>query len=149
MIALFLKYHDDRFILELVQDILKLLSQNPYCHQSLQEKIVPTLVSILNSQGEKENASMQDIALDVLETIVKYSKPPLSNVLENAFQATVHCILSTEDHSVMQSGNYYEYVILLKIHFLILNCFTQVENVCELFSQCHPNKYALIKMVRV
>jgi hypothetical protein len=100
-----LKYHDDRFILELVQDILKLLSQNPYSHQPLQEKIVPTLISILNLQGEKENTSMQEIALDVLETIVKYSKQPLSDILiESAFPATVHCILRTEDHSVMQSG---------------------------------------------
>lgn len=106
VIALFLKYHDDRFILELVQEMLKILSQNPYCLQPLQEKIVPTLVSILNYQGEKESGNpMQDIALDVLETIVKYSKPPLSTALiENAFPAVVHCILRSEDSSVMQSG---------------------------------------------
>ena len=48
---------------------------------------------------------MQDIALDVLETVVKYSKPPLSNsLIDHAFPAAVNCILRTEDHSVMQSG---------------------------------------------
>lgn len=69
----FLKYYDDRFILEHVQDILKIWSQNPFCLQPLQEKIVPTLVNMLNLQNDLSNAPMQDIALDVLETIVKYS----------------------------------------------------------------------------
>lgn len=69
----FLKYHDDRFILEHVQDILKIWSQNPFCLQPLQEKMVPTLVDMLNLQSDQANTPLQDIALDVLETIVKYS----------------------------------------------------------------------------
>lgn len=103
-IAMFLKYHDDRFILEIVQDILKILSQNPYCLMPLQEKIIPTLISILNSEGA-QTSTMQDIALDILCTVVKYSRGPLSGIMvESAFPAAVHCILRTEDHSVMQSG---------------------------------------------
>lgn len=103
-IAMFLKYHDDRFILEIVQDILKILSQNPLCLVPLQEKIIPTLVSILNSEGA-QTSNMQDIALDVLCTVVKYSRGPLSSIMvESAFPAAVHCVLRTEDHSVMQSG---------------------------------------------
>jgi importin-9 len=103
--ALFLKYHDDRFILEHIQDILKIWSQNPMVLHPLQEKMVPTIISILNLQGEHTSAPMQDIALDVLETIVKYSKAPLSpQLIENAFPAAIHAILRTEDHSVMQSG---------------------------------------------
>ena len=69
----FLKYYDDRFILEHVQDILKIWSQNPFCLQPLQEKMVPTLVNMLSLQADQTNAPLQDIALDVLETIVKYS----------------------------------------------------------------------------
>lgn len=47
---------------------------------------------------------MQETALDILQTIVKYSKP-LSNILiETVFPATVQCILHTDDHAVMQSG---------------------------------------------
>ncbi|XP_055594420.1 importin-9 isoform X2 [Uranotaenia lowii] len=104
IIAMFLKYHDDRFILELVQDILKILSQNPFCLIPLQEKIIPTIVSILGAQGE-QSTSMQDIALDILGTVVKYSRGPLSAVMvESAFPAAVHCILRSEDHSVMQAG---------------------------------------------
>lgn len=102
---LFLKYHDDRFLLEHVLEILKILSQNQFCLSPLQEKIVPTLIRILSLQGEQINAPMQDIALDVLETIVKYSKAPLSNqLIEQAFPAAVNAILSSEDNSVLQSG---------------------------------------------
>lgn len=104
-IAILLKYHDDRFILDLVNDIMKILSQNQYCIGPLQDKLVPTLVSILNLQGEQANSAMQDIAMNVLETVVKYSTTPLSNALmETAFPAIVHCILRTEDHTVIQSG---------------------------------------------
>ena len=46
--ALFLKYHDDRFLLENILEILKILSQNPFCQEALQEKIVPTIIKILN-----------------------------------------------------------------------------------------------------
>lgn len=104
-IAIFLKHHDDPYILELVQDLLKKLSQNPYCLQPLQERIIPTLVSILNMRGQQASMSMQEIALDVMATIVKYSKPPICDaLLQSAFPATIQCILSTDDHSVMQSG---------------------------------------------
>lgn len=104
-ISIFLKYSEDPFILELMQEMIKALSQNPHCLGPLQEKIIPTLVSILNVQGEHSNITKQDIALDVLTTVVKYSKPPLGdNLLETAFPALVHCLLRTDDHSVMQSG---------------------------------------------
>lgn len=104
-IAILLKYHDDRYILDNVQDVMKILSQNPFCSHPLQEKLIPTIVSILNLQGEQANSAMQDIALNVLETVVKYSKAPLSDALmESAFPAAIHCILRTEDHSVIQSG---------------------------------------------
>jgi importin-9 len=103
--TLFLKFHDDRFILEHIQEILKIWSQNPYCLAGLEEKMIPTLVNILNMHGEQDHAPLQDIALDVLETIAKYSKPPLSSqMIESAFPAAVNAILRTEDHSVMQSG---------------------------------------------
>lgn len=48
---------------------------------------------------------MQDTTLDILQTIVKYSPKPLSSLLiDTAFPATVHCILRTDDHAIMQSG---------------------------------------------
>lgn len=118
----FLKYYDDRFVLEHLQEILKIWSQNAYCRQPLQEKMVPTLVSMLTAKADQLNAPPQDIALDVLETIVKYSNgelviichkqsltllstAPLSDqLIESAFPAAVNAILASDDHSVMQSG---------------------------------------------
>ncbi|KAG5682316.1 hypothetical protein PVAND_011675 [Polypedilum vanderplanki] len=103
--ALFLKYHDDRLLIEHILDIVKIWAQNPNCSISLQDKIVPTMIKILNLETENTNAPTQDIALDVLETIVKYSRAPLSPLLiEQAFPAVVNAILRTEDNSVLQSG---------------------------------------------
>lgn len=105
-IAIFLKHHEDRYTLELVLDLLKILSQNSYCLGPLQERIVPTLVSILNLDKEQgNNTTMQDRGLDVLTTIIRHCKPPLSDALiESAFPAAVQCILRTDDQPVMQSG---------------------------------------------
>lgn len=62
----------------------------------------PFQVSILNSQNQQ---LMQETALDILQTIVKHSHKPLSTLLVDiAFPATVKCILSTDDHAIMQSG---------------------------------------------
>lgn len=48
---------------------------------------------------------MQDTTLDILQTIVRHAAKPLSPILvDTAFPATVKCILSTDDHSIMQSG---------------------------------------------
>lgn len=105
-IAVFLKHHDDPYLLDHVQDILKILCQNPYCLRPLQEKIVPTLVSILNLQGEQSNSAMQEIALDILNTLVKYSDDERlpEQLIEAAFPAAVNCVLRSDDHSIMQSG---------------------------------------------
>lgn len=59
----------------------------------------------MNVQGEHTNNALQEIALDVLTTIVKYSEAPLpEGLIDNAFPAAVHCILRSEDHSILQSG---------------------------------------------
>jgi hypothetical protein len=43
----------DPFIIVLVQDVFKELSQNPECLSPLQQRLVPTLVSILNAPADK------------------------------------------------------------------------------------------------
>uniref|UniRef100_A0A182WDI9 Importin N-terminal domain-containing protein n=1 Tax=Anopheles minimus TaxID=112268 RepID=A0A182WDI9_9DIPT len=103
--GVFQKYHDDRFLLEMVQDVFKILSQNPFCLLPLQDRIIPTIVNILNHDQAGEQSLSPEIALDVLQTLVKYSQAPLSDtMIESAFPSAVHCILRTEDHSVMQAG---------------------------------------------
>lgn len=104
-IAIFLKHHEDRYALELVLELLKILSQNTFCLGPLQDRILPTLVSILNLDREQLNTTLQDRALDVLETIVRNCKQPLSDsLMETAFPAAVQCILKTDDAAVMQRG---------------------------------------------
>lgn len=65
-------------------------------------------MSILNFEKRPDSDKqhlMQDTALDILQTIVKHSPKPLSTILVDvAFPATVKCILSTDDHAIMQSG---------------------------------------------
>ncbi|KAH8414089.1 hypothetical protein KR222_005964 [Zaprionus bogoriensis] len=101
-IAAFLKYGEDPFVLENIQDLIKALCQRKECLGPLQEKFIPTIVSILALQGATEN---HDIALDILNTIVKYTEAPLPNVLlESAFPAMINCVLHTDDHTVMVSG---------------------------------------------
>ncbi|BFF89262.1 importin-9 [Drosophila madeirensis] len=103
-IAVFLKYAEDPYVLENVQDLIKALCQRKQCLVLLQEKFIPTIVSILGLP-EKHNTEKQDIALDVLNTIVKYTEPPLSSaLLETAFPAVMNCLLHTDDHAVMLAG---------------------------------------------
>jgi hypothetical protein len=48
-------------------------------------------------------AGLHSVALDVLQTLVRYSEPPLSDTLMNtAFPAALQCILRTDDNSTMQ-----------------------------------------------
>uniref|UniRef100_A0A1B0GL39 Importin 9 n=1 Tax=Lutzomyia longipalpis TaxID=7200 RepID=A0A1B0GL39_LUTLO len=104
-IAVFLKHHADPFTLELVHDLLKTLSQNSYCLQPLQEKLIPTIVSILNLHREQAGSLTPATALEILQTLVVNCKPPLSDsLIENAFPAMVHCILRSDDPAVMQNG---------------------------------------------
>ncbi|XP_031636369.1 importin-9 isoform X2 [Contarinia nasturtii] len=107
-IATFLKSFDDPFVLQEVQEIIHVLAENECCIIALQERLVPTLVSILslesNSNVEKKSC-MQDTAMDILGTVVQNSPVPLSPILVNtAFPATVKCILATDDNAIMQSG---------------------------------------------
>lgn len=104
-IAIFLKYNSDPVLISLSQDIFCELSKNGRCLPELQRRLVPTLVSILNQQSRKLPTGMQAVALDVLQTLVRSSTAPVSDLLlSHAFPAAVHCVLGTDDNSVMQSG---------------------------------------------
>ncbi|KAH8294949.1 hypothetical protein KR018_004577 [Drosophila ironensis] len=103
-IAVFLKYAEDPYVLENVQELIKALCQRKACLGPLQEKFIPTIVSILGLSGEA-TTEKQDIALDVLNTIVRYTEPPLSTtMLDTAFPAVINCVLQTDDHAVMVAG---------------------------------------------
>ena len=78
-IAIFLKYNSDPVITSLSQDIFKVLAANPGCSGPLQNRLVPTLVSILNASEDKNG--LKGIALDVQSSLVRSSPLPLSEQL--------------------------------------------------------------------
>jgi hypothetical protein len=87
--------------------VFKIISQTPTCLEPLQSRLVPTLVSILESaQGDKVTPGLQAVALDMLQTLVRSSDAPLSPLLvESAFLPAVQCMMRTDDNSIMQVGS--------------------------------------------
>ncbi|XP_063952084.1 importin-9-like [Lytechinus pictus] len=103
--AVFLKYSQDPLLISLVQDIYKELCRNPACSQQLQERLIPTLISIFNAASDKVPMGIQSAAMDILCTIVRSSPVPLSDLLMNqGFPAVAHCTRRSDDSAVMQSG---------------------------------------------
>ncbi|XP_037091260.1 importin-9-like [Pollicipes pollicipes] len=104
-IAVFLKYNKDPVMVSLSQDIFRELSKNEQCLQALQSRLVPTLLSILNQDPQKLPGGLQAVSLDVLQTLIRSSTPPLSELLiSEAFPVAVRCVMHTDDNSTMQSG---------------------------------------------
>ncbi|XP_060587837.1 importin-9-like [Ruditapes philippinarum] len=103
-IAVFLKYSSDPVVTSIVQEIFKELALNDSCMGPLQHRLLPTIVSILQASPDKVAVGLPSVALDMLETIVRSSKVPISDELMSAFPAAAHCTLNTDDNSTMQSG---------------------------------------------
>ncbi|XP_043224474.1 importin-9-like isoform X2 [Amphibalanus amphitrite] len=104
-IAVFLKYNKDPVMVSLSQDIFRELSKNEQCLQALQSRLVPTLLSILKQDPQKLPGGLQTVSLDVLQTLIRSSTPPLSELLiSEAFPVAVRCVMHTDDNSTMQSG---------------------------------------------
>ncbi|RWS24145.1 Importin-9-like protein, partial [Leptotrombidium deliense] len=106
-IATFLRHSGDPILITITQEIFKELSKNEHCIGLLQQRIIPTLISILNpSQLTPTVHTLQPVAIDILTTIVRNSAVPLSEQLMNqAFPAVIHCILSTaDDNATLQNG---------------------------------------------
>ncbi|GAB6022996.1 Importin 9 [Chamberlinius hualienensis] len=104
-LAIFLKYHSDPVIIYQVQEVLKELVKNSLCNSSVQHRLLPMLVSILNAPDDKIPTDLQPIALDILETVVRNSSPPLSqSLIEQAYPAVAQCTLRSDDTAIMQNG---------------------------------------------
>ncbi|KAL5011617.1 hypothetical protein ScPMuIL_010168 [Solemya velum] len=104
-IAVFLKYCSDPVIVSIVQELFKELSSNESCMEPLQQRLLPTLVSILQATSDKVPLGLPAVALDVLQTVVRSSVTPLSEgLIQNTFPAVVQCIMRTDDNATLQSG---------------------------------------------
>ncbi|KAJ8258048.1 hypothetical protein GJAV_G00192610 [Gymnothorax javanicus] len=104
-IAIFLKYSNDPVVASLAQDIFKELAQIEACQGPMQMRLIPTLVSIMQAPPDKIPAGLCATAIDILTTVVRHTKPPLSEMLIcQAFPVVAHCTLNTDDNATMQNG---------------------------------------------
>ncbi|XP_052680706.1 importin-9-like [Crassostrea angulata] len=103
-IAVFLKFSSDPVVVNIVQDIFKELAGNESCAGPLEHRLLPTLVSILQAP-DKVPVSLPPVSLEMMETMVRAHKGPLSEVMiKTGFPAAVHCTLHTDDNAAMQNG---------------------------------------------
>ncbi|CAG2115900.1 unnamed protein product [Medioppia subpectinata] len=106
-IATFLKCSSDTLLIGCAQDVLAELCKNDKCILPLQQRLVPTLVSILQpSQMVESVMALQPTSLDILATIVRNSPLPLSDALMGrAFPAAIACVLNNaDDTATLQNG---------------------------------------------
>lgn len=107
----------DHVLASLIEDTFKVLASTPGCRGPLESRLIPTLVSILDAEGDKVSGGLQSVALDILQALVRANatagsaaaaaaankEPPLSQLLvANAFPAAVKCTLHSDDNSVTQ-----------------------------------------------
>ncbi|XP_053312848.1 importin-9 [Spea bombifrons] len=104
-IAIFLKYSNDPVVASLAQDIFKELAQIEGCQTAMQMRLIPTVVSIMQAPSDKIPTGLCATAIDILTTVVRNTKPPLSELLIcQAFPAVAQCTLRTDDNAIMQNG---------------------------------------------
>uniref|UniRef100_A0A3Q2PNG5 Importin 9 n=1 Tax=Fundulus heteroclitus TaxID=8078 RepID=A0A3Q2PNG5_FUNHE len=104
-IAIFLKYNNDPVVASLAQDIFKELAQIEGCQGPMQMRLIPTLISIMQAPPDKIPSGLCANSIEILATVVRNTKPPLSELLVcQAFPVVAQCTLRTDDHTVMQNG---------------------------------------------
>ncbi|KAM4588447.1 importin-9 [Odontesthes bonariensis] len=104
-IAIFLKYNNDPVVASLAQDIFKELAQIEGCQGPMQMRLIPTLVSIMQAPPDKIPTGLCATSIDILTTVVRNTKPPLSEILVcQAFPVVAQCTLRTDDNTIMQNG---------------------------------------------
>lgn len=104
-IAIFLKYNNDPVVASLAQDIFKELAQVEGCQGPMQMRLIPTLVSIMQAPPDKIPSGLCATSIDILTTVVRNTKPPLSEMLVcQAFPVVAQCTLRTDDNTIMQNG---------------------------------------------
>ncbi|XP_068171166.1 importin-9 isoform X2 [Antennarius striatus] len=104
-IAIFLKYNNDPVVASLAQDIFKELAQIEGCQGPMQMRLIPTLVSIMQAPPDKIPSGLCATSIDILTTVVRNTKPPLSEMLVcQAFPVVAQCTIRTDDNTIMQNG---------------------------------------------
>ncbi|CAF96488.1 unnamed protein product, partial [Tetraodon nigroviridis] len=103
LLACFLS--SDPVVASLAQDIFKELAQIEGCQGPMQMRLIPTLVSIMQAPPDKIPSGLCATSVDILTTVVRNTKPPLSELLVcQAFPVVAQCTLRTDDNTIMQNG---------------------------------------------
>uniref|UniRef100_H2ZMC2 Importin N-terminal domain-containing protein n=1 Tax=Ciona savignyi TaxID=51511 RepID=H2ZMC2_CIOSA len=104
-IAVFLKYSNDPLVASLASDLLTELASHGTCNQQLQEKLLPTLISIFNAPADKVTPGLVAMAIEILGNIVRKMKQPLETpFINSAFPAMVKCAVKSDDNAILQNA---------------------------------------------
>ena len=82
-------------LVELTQDLIRELCENPGCAGMVQQRILPTLVSILQANDDKVPGGMQSVAIDMLESIIRTQQAPLTEGIVLVCDLTCFKLCST------------------------------------------------------
>eukprot|EP00039_Didymoeca_costata_P008500 m.112850 g.112850 ORF g.112850 m.112850 type:complete len:1029 (-) comp14106_c0_seq1:32-3118(-) len=102
--ACFIRYSSDCFILDAVRDLVEELGKVPGMSQSLQQRMLPSLVGIIQQHEKQELVGVLSYAVDTVYGIIKYSPVPFSEVVMNVFPLAVQLMLQSTDNSALDSG---------------------------------------------
>lgn len=108
----FMKYSHDPGIVQQIKTNLKDYCLDINTNGSIMEKTVPQIVNILNSPKEKVPSGIQVITMDLLQTIIKYSKLP-NEIVTIGFPVVIKSIIKSDDQLLMQAGGECLYWYLL------------------------------------
>ncbi|KAI1295774.1 Importin-9 [Halotydeus destructor] len=105
-IACFIRHSSDPVLISICQDTFAALSANVKTAPIIQQRLQPTLMSILRPNQTNQAAhTLQPVAIDILTTMIRKSPLPLSDTLMRLFPVVSNCILKTvDDNSTMQNG---------------------------------------------
>jgi len=101
--SIFLNHSNDPLLSALVPDLLTGFMSHGVNVPAMEEKLIPTLANIMTSK-DNNGTHIVPVALELLGSIVKKSKSLSPALLEVAFPQMMHCVLESEDYSVLQSG---------------------------------------------
>lgn len=107
VVTLLLKFHNDPDIIDYVRRIITSYCSTHEGYVMIENKLIPEIVNVLNSTNYKIPSDQKEVAMDLLQHIMIYSKVPPSDILLLiAFPAVIKCILNSDDDMVLVVSNF-------------------------------------------
>jgi len=102
--ALFLKYATDHHLEPIIEDLLGELAEIPACYAVLLEKVVPTLLSILEAPEDKVPPVMVAPTIDVLTVLIRKGPKPMPEMfIHKTFPMVSKKALHSDDEGIIQN----------------------------------------------